>query len=72
MGMSESVRREEQIKIEKIIKHIKLINKKPSPMSDVRAARIQRNRYRNQQYPFFPKTIYREPLKTPKRNRFFR
>ena len=72
LGMSEGDLRKEQESIQNIIKQTQRINKKPSPLSDVRAARTQRNRYQNQHYPYFPKTIYREPLKTLKRNRFFR
>jgi len=71
MGMSDFERREEQNRIQEVMQQTVRVNKKPTPLSDRRAARMQRNRYHNQHHPYFPKTIYREPQQTPKRRRFF-
>jgi len=69
-GLSLKVRREENDKIQKIIRESQILNQRPSPQGSPRAARIARNRYQNQLDPIYPKTIYREFLPTRHFKRF--
>lgn len=59
---------EENAEIQQVLKLSNSYNKQPSPVGNRRALRIQRNRYRAQMPPFWPKTIYREPQRPPMPN----
>lgn len=72
MGMSDGERRAEQVRIKEMMALSQVYNKQPSPVGNRRALRIQRNRYRNNLPPFFPKTIYREPQRPPQPNSYVR
>jgi hypothetical protein len=67
----EDQRRNEQLKIEEMIKLSQIYNQKPSSKGSPRAARLARNRYRNQSEPIYPKTIFPEVLATKRMSRFF-
>ena len=64
-------RRQEQKRIKEFIKRTQELNKQPSPTGSPRAARLARNRYRNQSNPVYPKTIYPEVLPTGNYKRFY-
>jgi hypothetical protein len=61
----------EQERIKEYIKRSQELNKQPSPTGSPRAARLARNRYRNQLDPIYPKTIYPEVLPTGNYKRFY-
>jgi hypothetical protein len=63
--------RAEQERIKKYIDLSNSYNKQPSPTGNRRAARIARNRYRNNLPPVVPRTIYREPQHTRRSVRFY-
>ena len=63
---------EENAEIQRVLKLSNSYNKQPSPTGNARALRIQRNRYRNNLPPIYPKTIYREPQRPPQPNSYVR
>ena len=63
---------EENEEIQRVLKLSNSFNKQPDPTGNARALRIQRNRYRNNLPPIYPKTIYREPQRPPQPNSYVR
>ena len=58
-------RRAENDRIQAVIRQTIQYNKQPDPEGAPRITRILRNSYRNTHPPYFPKTIYREPIRPP-------
>lgn len=63
---------EENEEIQRVLNLSNSYNKQPDPTGNARALRIQRNRYRNNLPPIYPKTIYREPQRPPQPNSYVR
>lgn len=58
-------RRAENDRIQAVMRRTIQDNKQPDPEGAPRITRILRNSYRNTHPPYFPKTIYREPIRPP-------
>ena len=69
-AMTLEERREENRRIQAVIRQTTESNTKPSFRDSPRAARTATNRYKNQLAPRMPKTIYREVLPTGRFSRF--
>ncbi len=69
-AMTLEERREENRRIQAVIRQTTESNTKPSFRDSPRAARTATNRYKNQLAPRIPKSIYQEPIKSWKFSRF--
>ena len=69
-AMTLEERREENRRIQAVIRQTTESNTKPSFRDSPRAARTATNRYKNQLAPRVPRTIYQEPIKSWKFSRF--